>query len=164
MCNPKNVTKKILSVFFLKLLHPSEIVTPQWVTHNCSAFELFVWHLNKFAYFGLKKNVGLMEMGNDMEMDDVSDVPILAKGNKEACRRYYARNSKASKRRVLMHEHEISHFGRVSKEATLKKWDIDVHDVIDAFRKYREFCPPEDYANKLTMFRVLISNILRWKL
>ena len=89
-----------------------------------------------------------------MEMPEQSD----AKGNKEACRRYYARNSKAAKRRVLLNE--ISHFGRVSKEATLKKWDIDIHEVIDAIRKYRELCPPEDYANKITMFRVLISNML----
>jgi len=93
-----------------------------------------------------------------MEMEEKSDVTILAKGNKEACKRYYARNAKATKRRVLLHE--ISHFGRISKEATLKKWDIDIHDIIEAFRKYREFCPPEDYANKLTVFRVLISNML----
>ncbi len=91
-------------------------------------------------------------------MEEKSDVTILAKGNKEACKRYYARNAKATKRRVLLHE--ISHFGRISKEATLKKWDIDIHDIIEAFRKYREFCPPEDYANKLTVFRVLISNML----
>ena len=97
-------------------------------------------------------------MGNDMEMHEKSDVPVLAKGNKEACRRYYARNSKMAKRRVLLHE--ISHFGRLSKEETLTKWDIDIHDVIEAFRKYRELCPPEEYAKKLTMFRVLISNML----
>ena len=97
-------------------------------------------------------------MGNDMEMEVEQDTEILAKGNKEACRRYYARNAKATKRRVLLHE--ISRFGRISKESTLKKWDIDIHDVIEAFRKYREICPPEDYEKKLTVFRVLISNML----
>jgi len=94
-------------------------------------------------------------MVNDVEMQNEQD---LAKGNKEACRRYYARNAKATKRRVLLHE--ISRFGRISKESTLQKWDIGIHDVIEAFRKYREFCPPEDYEKKLTMFRVLISNML----
>lgn len=93
-----------------------------------------------------------------MEMQQEQDTTILAKGNKEACRRYYARNAKATKRRVLLHE--ISRFGRVSKEATLKKWDIDIHDVIEAFRKYREFCPPEEYPTKLNLFRILVSNML----
>ena len=97
-------------------------------------------------------------MLNEMEIQDQSDTPVLKKGNKEACKRYYERNSKATKRRVLLNE--ISHFGRISKETTLKKWDIDIHDVIEAFRKYRALCQPEEYEKKLTMFRVLISNML----
>jgi|APSaa5957512493_1039668.scaffolds.fasta_scaffold112984_2 hypothetical protein len=100
-----------------------------------------------------------MEMQHqDMEIANESETHIKKKGNKEACKRYYERNSKATKRRVLLNE--ISHFGRLSKESTLRKWDIDIHDVIKAFRKYRELCPPEEYDKKLTMFRVLISNML----
>ena len=97
-------------------------------------------------------------MLNEMEMQDQSDAKVLKRGNKEACKRYYERNSKAAKRRVLLHE--ISHFGRISKEATLKKWDIDIHDIIEAFRKYRDLCPPEEYSTKLNLFRILVSNML----
>ena len=84
--------------------------------------------------------------------------PKLAPGNKEACKRYYEKNAKAAKRRVLINE--ISRFGRVSKESTLKKWDISIHDVIEAFRKYKETCPPEDIDTKILHFRILIGNML----
>ena len=89
-----------------------------------------------------------MEMLNDQEK-----LP----GNKEACRRYYERNSKSAKRRVLLHE--ISRFGRMTKVATLEKWDIDIHDVIEAFRKYRAN-NPEEIQDKILLFRILVGNML----
>ena len=81
-------------------------------------------------------------------------------GNKEACRRYYARNTAAAKRRVVLNE--ISRFGRCSRESTLQKWDISIHDVIEAFRKYKgSFAgPPEDLHQKVLLFRVLVGNML----
>ena len=97
-------------------------------------------------------------MGNDMEMQEEQDNTILAKGNKEACRRYYARNAKATKRRVLLHE--ISRFGRISKIQTLEKWDISIYDVIEAFRKYRGSCPQDDLEEKILQFRILVGNML----
>ena len=95
-------------------------------------------------------------MGSVVEM--INEQEKLAPGNKEACRRYYARNSKVAKRRVLLHE--ISRFGRISKPSTLEKWDISIHDVIDAFRLYKENCSPEDLEEKILHFRVLVSNML----
>ena len=71
-------------------------------------------------------------MGSEMEILINQKKP----GNKEACKRYYEKNSKAAKRRVLLNE--ISRFGRISKQATLNKWDISIHDVIEAFRKFKE--------------------------
>lgn len=98
-------------------------------------------------------------MGSVMEMQvNVNEEEKLKPGNKEACRRYYARNSKLAKRRVLLHE--ISRFGRISKESTLQKWDVSIHDVIDAFRKYKENCSPQDLEEKILLFRVLVSNML----
>lgn len=93
-------------------------------------------------------------------METLSEEVKLAPGNKEACKRYYARNSKAAKRRVLLNE--ISRFGRISKETTLEKWDVSVHDVIDAFRKFKEsFHGPPDILNeKVIQFRVLVGNML----
>lgn len=84
----------------------------------------------------------------------------LAPGNKEACRRYYARNSAAAKRRVVLNE--ISRFGRCSKESTLQKWDISIHDAIVAFRKFKvSFAgSPEDLHQKVLLFRVLVGNML----
>ena len=82
---------------------------------------------------------------------------VLLPGNKEACKRYYERNSKKSKRRVLLNE--ISRFGRLSTEATLAKWDITIHDVIEAFRKYKALSP-DDLDKKLLKFRLLVGNIL----
>lgn len=92
-------------------------------------------------------------MGSEMEIEQTK----LAPGNQEACKRYYARNTKAAKKRVLLNE--ISRFGRISKESTLKKWDITIHDVIDAFRKFKE-TNPEDLDKKLVVFRVLVGNML----
>lgn len=90
-------------------------------------------------------------------MEMLSEQEKIAPGNKEACKRYYARNSKSAKRRVLLNE--ISRFGRISKESTLKKWDITIHDVIDAFRKFKE-SNPQDLAEKILLFRVLVGNML----
>ena len=95
-------------------------------------------------------------MGSEMEIHNEQEK--LAPGNKEACKRYYARNSKAAKRRVLLNE--ISRFGRISKESTLEKWDISIHDVIDAFRKYKDSCPPDELDEKVLLFRVLVGNML----
>ena len=78
-------------------------------------------------------------------------------GNKEACKRYYAKNAVAAKRRVLLNE--ISRFGRISKESTLEKWDISIHDVIDAFRKFKE-TNPENLDQKVLLFRILVGNML----
>ena len=63
-------------------------------------------------------------MGSDMEKKQVKP------GNKEACKRYYERNSKSAKRRVLLNE--ISRFGRISKQETLEKWEISIHEIIDS--------------------------------
>ena len=60
-------------------------------------------------------------------MEMINEQEKIAPGNKEACRRYYARNSKVAKRRVLLHE--ISRFGRISKAS--------IHDVIDASENTR---------------------------
>ena len=95
-------------------------------------------------------------MGSEMEI--LNGQVKLAPGNKEACKRYYARNSKAAKRRVLLNE--ISRFGRISKASTLEKWDISIHDVIDAFRKYKDSCPPDELDEKVLLFRVLVGNML----
>ena len=95
-------------------------------------------------------------MRSEMEIEQTKSTK-LAPGNKEACKRYYARNSKAAKRRVLLNE--ISRFGRFSKESTLEKWDISIHDVIDAFRKFKD-TRPEDLEAKLVLFRVLVGNML----
>jgi hypothetical protein len=99
----------------------------------------------------------LVKMGSEMEMlSEQEKTP----GNKEACKRYYARNSKAAKRRVLLNE--ISRFGRISKQATLEKWEISIHDVIDSFRKFKDNYSgdTEDLQNKIILFRVLVGNML----
>ena len=90
-------------------------------------------------------------MGSDMEIEQIKQ------GNKEACKRYYERNSKAAKRRVLINE--ISRFGRISNQKTLEKWDITIHDVIEAFRKFKENSP-EDIDKKILKFRILVGNML----
>ena len=95
----------------------------------------------------------LVKMGSEMEIEQTK----LAPGNKEACKRYYARNSKNAKRRVLLNE--ISRFGRISKESTLQKWDISIHDVIDAFRKFKD-TNPVDIDHKVILFRILVGNML----
>ena len=92
-------------------------------------------------------------MGSEMEILSEQVNP----GNKEACKRYYSRNSKAAKRRVLLND--ISRFGRISKESTLKKWDISIHDVIDAFRKFKA-TNPENLEEKIILFRILVANML----
>ena len=99
-------------------------------------------------------------MGSEMEMKEPNEQIKLAPGNKEACKRYYAKNSKAAKRRVLLNE--ISRFGRISKQSTLEKWDISIHDVIDSFRKFKDnfLGDPEDLDAKLIRFRVLVGNML----
>lgn len=79
-------------------------------------------------------------------------------GNKEACKRYYEKNAKNAKRRVVVNE--ISRFGRIPKEETLEKWDISIHDVIFAFRKYRQERTPEELEKKLLKFRILVGNML----
>ena len=95
-------------------------------------------------------------MGNDMEMDSAQTVNTFVPGNKEACKRYYARNAKAAKRRVLLND--ISRFGRMSKEATFEKWDITIHDVIQAFRIYKTHHP--ENGDKILAFRRLIGNMV----
>ena len=92
-------------------------------------------------------------MGSEMEIEQVKMEP----GNKNACKRYYERNSKAAKRRVLINE--ISRFGRISKQETLEKWGISIHDVIDAFQKFKEN-NPENLDKKILKFRVLVGNML----
>lgn len=77
--------------------------------------------------------------------------------NKEACKKYYERNSSAAKRRVLLNE--ISRQGRLPKETTLLKWQITIHEVITAFREYKaknDNIPP----HKIIAFRVLVGNML----
>ena len=95
-------------------------------------------------------------MGNDMEMDSAQTVNTFVPGNKEACKRYYARNAKAAKRRVLLNE--ISRLGRISNETTYEKWDVTIHDIIEAFRVYKN-THPED-TKRLVKFRVLVGNLL----
>ena len=89
-------------------------------------------------------------------MGNISTDEILAPGNKEACKRYYARNAKSAKRRVLLND--ISRFGRMSKEATFEKWDITIHDVIQAFRIYKKNHP--ENGDKILAFRRLIGNMV----
>ena len=84
-------------------------------------------------------------MGNEMEILSEQVKP----GNKEACKRYYERNANAAKRRVLINE--ISRFGRISNQKTLEKWGISIHDVIDAFQKFKEN-NPEDIDKKILKF------------
>jgi len=91
-------------------------------------------------------------MGN-IPMDETTKI---APGNKEACKRYYARNAKSAKRRVLLND--ISRFGRISKEATFEKWDITIHDVIEAFRTYKANNP--ENRDKVLAFRRLIGNMV----
>ena len=88
-----------------------------------------------------------------MEMDGAS---ALVPGNKEACKRYYAKNTKAAKRRVLLNE--ISRLGRLSSEETYEKWGVTIHDIIDAFRIYKAAHP--DDTKRLIRFRVLVGNLL----
>ena len=90
-------------------------------------------------------------MSNKMELE-------MLPGNKEACRRYYARNAHAAKRRVLLND--IAKHGRISKEVTFEKWGVTIHDVIDAFRKYRENHPGPEGEDKLLRFRILVGNML----
>ena len=91
-----------------------------------------------------------------MEMDDEHTTTVFVPGNASACKRYYQRNAKAAKRRVLLNE--ISRLGRISSEATYAKWDVTVHDIIDAFRVYKSL-HPED-TKRLIKFRVLVGNLL----
>ena len=91
-----------------------------------------------------------------MEMDGNHPNKGFVPGNKEACRRYYARNAKAAKRRVLLNE--ISRLGRLSSEDTYEKWDVTIHDIIDAFRIYKAN-HPED-TKRLVKFRLLVGNLL----
>jgi hypothetical protein len=91
-----------------------------------------------------------------MEMDDEQSTTVFVPGNASACKRYYARNAKAAKRRVLLNE--ISRLGRISSEETYEKWDVTVHDIIDAFRVYKNL-HPED-TKRLIKFRVLVGNLL----
>ena len=92
-------------------------------------------------------------MGSDMEIEQVKMEP----GNKNACKRYYERNANAAKRRVLLNE--ISRFGRISNQKTLEKWDISIHDVINAFQKFKEN-NPENLEKKILKFRILVGNML----
>ena len=93
-------------------------------------------------------------MLNEMETPNEQ---VVLPGNKEACKRYYERNAKSAKRRVLLNE--ISRHGRISTEATLAKWDITIHDIIEAFRKYKALAP-DDLDKKLYKFRILVGNML----
>lgn len=77
--------------------------------------------------------------------------------NNEACKKYYAKNTAAAKKRVLLSDIRIK--GRLPTESTLAMWDVSVHDVIDAFRIHMQNCAP-DTPKKLGEFRVLVGNLL----
>ena len=53
---------------------------------------------------------------------------------------------------------EISRLGRLSSEDTYEKWDVTIHDIIDAFRIYKAN-HPED-TKRLVKFRLLVGNLL----
>ena len=81
----------------------------------------------------------------------------LEPGNAAACKRYYARNTEAAKKRVLLSD--IRTKGRLPTQHTLSLWNITIHEVIDAYRIYRQNCIDET-PKKLAEFRVLVGNML----
>ena len=95
-------------------------------------------------------------MANDNEPLNEQPATVFVPGNASACKRYYQRNAKAAKRRVLLNE--ISRLGRISSEETYSKWDVDIHDIVEAFRVYKKL-HPED-TKRLIKFRVLVGNLL----
>lgn len=78
-------------------------------------------------------------------------------GNNAACKRYYAKNAAAAKKRVLLSD--IRNKGRLPTEPTLAIWGITVHEVIDAYRIHMKNCEPE-MPKKLAEFRILVGNML----
>jgi len=82
----------------------------------------------------------------------------LTPGNNAACKRYYERNTLASRRRVLLHA--VTRFGRVSKKTTLDECNVDIFEIIQAFRKYKQSCSGDISEKKLTKFQMLIGEML----
>ena len=76
--------------------------------------------------------------------------------NAACCKRYYESHKEEAFRRTTMN---AIRKGRVPKESTIKKYDIDIYELIDC---YREFLASGETVNpnRDLKFRILVANLI----